>query len=462
MTATISRLGRRRGVAAYASLVAGVFGLAVLAVHAGSGHSGQSRTHVGTTGAGPAGGVATWHLLAAIGAIVLLCRAGGWLARRAGQPEVVGEIVAGVLLGPSLLGAAAPGAVEGLLPAPLRAQLGAFANVGVALFVFGLGVELDWSMLRRRSHAALWVSHASIAVPFVGGCFLALTLGGKLGPQGSFAPFCLFLGVAMSITAFPVLGRILEETGWIRTRVGQLSVVCAAVDDVTAWLVLSLVVAIARSGGWGTTLQTTLLAAALATLMLGPVRRLLAAVAGRPAVASAAVAGSVGLLAAGASDWIGLHAIFGAFLAGCAIPRAGPLYEHARRLSPLTSGLLLPLFFVVSGLQVDLRGLVHHSGELVAGLAILGVAVAGKVGGAAVAGRWTGLPKSEALVLGVLLNCRGLTELIVLGVGLQLGVLSRSLYTVLVLMALTTTAMTTPLLRLVAPSPRAEVPNSPP
>ncbi|TMK53572.1 MAG: cation/H(+) antiporter, partial [Actinobacteria bacterium] len=331
----------------------------------------------------------------------------------------------------------------------LQAQLGGLANIGVALFVFGLGLELDWSAVRRRSHEAVWVSHASIAVPFVGGCFLALALRGSLGPSSAFGPFCLFLGVAMSITAFPVLGRILEESGWIRHPVGQLALVCAAVDDVTAWVVLSLVVAIARSGGWATTMRTILLAGALAAIMLGPVRRILLKVADWPGIVSVGGVASVALLAAAASDWIGLHAIFGAFLAGAAMPRRGRLHEDAQRLAPFTTAVLLPLFFVLSGLQLNFRGFAHPGPEILAGLAVLAVAVAGKVGGAVLAGRWVGLPRSERLALGLLLNARGLTELIVLGVGLQLGVLSRDLYSLMVIMALITTVMTAPLLRLV-------------
>jgi Kef-type K+ transport system membrane component KefB len=442
--------GRRVGVAGYGAFLLATVGLITLAVYLGSGSSAAGRLPAVVNPAGSRVAdavVPTWHLAAAIAAIALLCRFGGSLARRVRQPAVVGEVAAGVLLGPSLFGALTPGLMDRLLPSALRVQLGALANIGVILFVFGLGLELDWSALRRRSHEALWVSHGSIAVPFVGGCFLALALRGFLGPRSAFGPFCLFLGVAMSITALPVLGRILEESGWIRHPVGQLAIVCAAVDDVTAWVVLSVVIAIARSDGWVTTMRTILLAGVLAVVMLGPVRRLLLRVADWPGMASVAVAASVALLAAAASDWIGLHAIFGAFVAGAAMPRRRHLHEEARRLAPLTAAVLLPLFFFLSGLQVNLGRVAHSGPRLLAGLAVLAVAVSGKVGGAVLAGRWVGLPRSERLALGLLLNTRGLTELIVLGVGLQLGVLSRDLYGLMVLMALATTVMTVPLLR---------------
>jgi Kef-type K+ transport system membrane component KefB len=334
-----------------------------------------------------------------------------------------------------------------LLPADLRSALGAFASVGVALFAFGVGLELDGSALRHRGHVAVAVSHASIALPFVGGCFLALGLKGELGPPGAFAPFCLFLGTAMSVTAFPVLARILEETGLLRTPLGHMSILCAAVDDVTAWIVLSVVVALARSGGWLPAVRTLVLAGILVAVMLGPVRHLLESVGSRPARASAALAASAALLTAAVTDWMGLHVIFGAFLAGCAMPRSGPLAEEARRLAPLTTGVLLPLFFVMSGLQVDLRGLGQHPGELVAGVAILAVAISGKMLGAGLGALWGGATRTDAVAIGVLMNTRGLTELVVLGVGLQLGVLSPPLYTLLVLMALVTTGMTAPLLR---------------
>jgi Kef-type K+ transport system membrane component KefB len=439
---------RLRGGLLYAAVLAGVVLLCNLAIRTGT----TTRRGGPAVGAAhptsPGGAIPTWHLLAAIGGIVVLCRAGGWLARQVGEPSVVGEIVAGVLLGPSLLGAIAPSLVTDLLPPSLQVQLGALANVGVVLFVFGLGLELDGRALRNRSHAAIWVSHASIAVPFVGGCFLALVLPSRLGAPGSFGPYCLFIGAAMSITAFPVLGRILDELELRHTPLGHLSIVCAAVDDVTAWIALTVVVAMARSSGAASTVRTILFGAVLVAVMLIPVRRLLSSLVDHSGMSSLALVVAIALLTAAVSDLIGLHAIFGAFLAGCAIPRRGNLKERARGLAPLTESVLLPLFFVMAGLQADLRGLLSHPGELVAGLAILAVAVAGKLGGAWVAARRTGSPQSEALALGVLMNTRGLTELVILNVGLQLGVLPSPLYTLLVLMALITTIMTAPLLRL--------------
>lgn len=405
--------------------------------------TGHPSTHTAPpTASGPT--VATWHLLAAIGVIVLVCRAGGWLARFLNQPPVIGEIVAGVLLGPSVLSAVVPGVLSRLLPPGLRSELGVLANIGIVLFAFGLGLGLDGRHWSTRARAAVWVSHASMAVPFVCGCFLALTLSGPLGPTGAFAPYCLFLGAAMSITALPVLGRILDDTGLKTSSLGQLAIVCAAVDDVTAWIVLSVVVAVARGHGAWPTVRILLLGAVLALMVLGGMRRLLGRLADCP---SAALAAGLALVGAAASDWIGLQAIFGAFLVGCAMPRSGALAEHARRLGPLNEAVLLPIFFVTAGLQVDLRGLTHHPGELAAGAAVLAVAIVTKLGAGALAARASGMRRAEAVALGVLMNTRGLTELIVLQVGLQLGVLPRGLYTVLVVVALVTTAMTMPALR---------------
>jgi Kef-type K+ transport system membrane component KefB len=402
----------------------------------------------------PAGAVAGWHLLAAIGGIALVCCAGGAAARRLGQPAVLGELTTAVLIGPSVLGAVAPGLLAKLLPGSLLDDLDVLASVGVALFAFSLGADLDFGKVRERTRAAVWISHASIAVPFVSGCFLAVTLTGALGPRGPFTPFCLFLGAAMSITAFPVLGRILVDTRLVSTPIGELAIVSAAVDDLTAWLGLSLVVAIARGDGAGPTVVLVAQGCALACALLIGARRLLAHPATARVVATAAFPIGFALVAAGLSEWIGLHIVFGAFVAGCAMPRTPQVRAAVDNARPMVDNVLLPLFFVTAGLQVDLRRLADHPGELWTGLAILVVAVAAKLGAAAVAARLTGFGGRDALAIGVLMNTRGLTELVVLQVGLDLGVLGVPLYSLLVVMALTTTAMATPLLALLKIAPR--------
>lgn len=429
----------------YASFVTGAVTLVWLATRLGAGREAQQPIGAQQFTVAP---VTAWQLLGAIGVIVLLCRVGGLLARLLGQSRVVGEIIIGVLIGPSVLGAIAPEMLHKLFPLELVSQLSVLADLGVVFFAFGLGLEVDMAGLRRQSHTALWVSHVSIAVPFVSGCFLALVLRGELGPNGSFTAFCLFLGAAMSITAFPVLGRILEDNGLTRTAMGRLVIVCAAVDDVTAWIGLSLVVAVARGHGAVPTLRMVALGAALAVAVLKVARPFLArTMASVEGASSTALLAGFALLAAAVSDWIGLHAIFGAFLAGCAIPRQEGVRRELQRMGPLVDGVLLPLFFVIAGLQVDLRRLVHHPEELVPAALILAVAVAGKLGGSALAAYLTGSSRRDALAIGVLMNTRGLTELVVLQVGLQLGVLRVPLYSLLVLMALATTAMAGPLLR---------------
>lgn len=451
-SSTLGGRHRRSGfLAAYASFLGVAGALIVAAVRLGGrgGDATGAAQAVLSRAKTPGGSapVATWHVLGVIVGIVVLCRAGGWLATMMRQPVVIGEVVTGVLLGPSLLGIFTPGLLARVLPTSIQSDLALLSNIGVTLFAFGLGLDLDWRSLRRRAGAAVWVSHVSIALPFVSGCFVALLLTGAVGPQGPFAPYCLFLGTAMSITALPVLGRIVDETGLRATPLGQLAVLCAALDDITAWVILSFVMALARGHGSLPALRTIVLGAGMTATVLAVIKPALARMADRRYVSSVVFPAALALTFGALSDFIGLHAIFGAFLVGCAVPRSGAIASQARRLSPVTDALLLPIFFVTAGLSVDLRALFRHPGQLGLGCVIFAVALTSKLGGAALAGRWAGLGRREALELGVLMNARGLTELIVLQVGLQLGVIPRALYTLLVLMALMTTVVTAPLLR---------------
>jgi len=409
-------------------------------------------------------------LLLDLAVIVVVARLLGVLARRLGQPAVIGEILGGILLGPTLFGGAITTA---LFPAAVRPSLQALASVGVCVFMFLVGLELDRNLLRGQSRIATSVSVSAIVLPFTLGALLALYLAGN-HPTGHRLAFVLFLGTAMSITAFPVLARILADKGLIRTPIGGLALACAAVDDVLAWSLLAVVAALAGGGAhpW-----RALLAVPFAAVMLYVVRPLLARLAARRADGRAAgradgrrltgllagagvlVAVSAGLLlSAEATGWMGLHAIFGAFLFGVVMPREGAAALRERAL-PLIERvcwiLLLPVFFMVAGLKVDLSAVDATAlGEL--GLILL-VAIGGKLAGAFLGARVNGVRTRHSAVLAILINTRGLTELIVLTVGLQLGVLDPALYSLMVVMALVTTAMTGVLLRLVYPPQRVRL-----
>lgn len=375
------------------------------------------------------------------------------LARRIHQPPVVAEIAAGLMLGPSLLGLL-PGNLPALLfPPEARPMLSAVAQVGLALFMFLAGWELDLGKLRGRTASVGSTAILAMAVPFAVGAGAATLLHGSLAPAGvGHDMFVLYLATAFSITAFPVLARIIRDQGLGTTRVGTTAMACAAAGDVVAWCVLVLVVAMAGSGGTGGFFQVLAWTAAYAAAMLFVVRPLLHKVLrwsgnGRLAVVAAGV-----LLSAYATSWVGIHAIFGAFAFGLIMPRQGEGEAHAllRRQIELplekASSLLLPVFFVVTGLSVDIGGL-GWSG-LAALLLVLVAAVVGKFAGAALPARFSGMSWRDAGAFGTLMNTRGLTEIVILGIGRELGLIGPELFTMMVLMALVTTAMAGPILRL--------------
>lgn len=396
-----------------------------------------------------------------IAIVVAVARIMGRLFLRIRQPAVIGEIVGGIMLGPSVLGLF-PGALHLVLfPMEVRPYLNVIAQLGLVLFMFIVGLEVDLTLIRGMQRVATAVSLSSIALPFSLGVLLALVLypahsGGSAAPVSPVA-FALFLGVAMSITAFPVLARILTERRMHRTPVGALALACAAIDDVVAWSLLAVVIAVAVGGtfaGFGVILLLTL---AYALVMILAVRPSLAKTVARyraagrltPDVLAVVLVGL--LLSACATEAIGIHAIFGAFVFGAVMPRAEPGLTRAvlQRLEQVSTLLLLPVFFVVAGLQVDVRGVgLAGLGELVL---ILVAAIGGKFLGAWAAARLQRVPHRQAAALGVLMNTRGLTEIVILQVGAQLGVLDSRLFTLMVLMALVTTVMTEPLLRWVYP-----------
>ena len=398
-----------------------------------------------------------------IAIVVAVARLMGRLFVRFRQPAVIGEIVGGILLGPSLLGLL-PGALPAVLfPPDIRPYLSVIAQLGLVLFMFIVGLEVDLALIRSRRRVATAVSLSSIALPFALGVLLAMVLypehSGGSGGHGPVSPvaFALFIGSAMSITAFPVLARILTERRMHRTPIGVLALACAAIDDVVAWSLLALVIAVAVGGtlaGFGVIVLLTVVYAAVMVLVVRPllartVARYRAAGRLTPDVLAVVLIGL--LLSACATEAIGIHAIFGAFVFGAIMPRSEPGLTRSvlQRLEQVSTLLLLPVFFVVAGLQVDVRGV--GSRGLVELLLILVVAIGGKFLGALAAARLQRVPNRQAVALGVLMNTRGLTEIVILQVGAQLGVLDQPLYTLMVIMALVTTIMTEPLLRWVYP-----------
>jgi Kef-type K+ transport system membrane component KefB len=391
------------------------------------------------------------QLLLALAIVVAACKVVGWLARRIGQPPVVGEIAAGIVLGPSVLGALWPSGAGALFPVEILPKLDTLAQVGVVLFVFLTGLEVNTRLMRGRGHLAVVVSHVSIAVPFLLGVVLAIVAYARFGPEDvDFLAFALFMGVSMSVTALPVLVRILKDTGLFRTEAGVVALTCAVVDDVTAWCLLALVVALVTASSITGVLVTVAATAVFTGLLFLGCRPLLArfvARTGKQTLRRLAPLALVGvLLCAMATEQIGVHAMFGAFVFGLIFPRdnAATTWLH-ENTGGLVGALLLPLFFAYSGLRTDI-GLLAGDGTLWLWCAvILAVAVLGKLGGAAIAARSVGENWNNSLRIGTLMNCRGLTELVVLNIGLDLGVLSPTMFTMLVVMALISTAMTGPL-----------------
>jgi Kef-type K+ transport system membrane component KefB len=386
-------------------------------------------------------------LLFDLALIIALAQVLGALARRFGQPPVIGEILAGILVGPTLFHGAIARTV---FPVDVRPSLGALANIGVAVFMFIVGLELDRSLLRDQGRVVATVSLGSMVLPFALGTLLALHLV-QQHPSAHRLGFVLFIGAAMAVTAFPVLARILTDRGMLGTPLGGLALTVAAVDDVLAWSLLAVVVALT---GGGPDQWRMLLAAPYLALMIWVMRPLLRRLATRYpdrelTLGMLAMVFAGLLLSAGLTEWMGLHFIFGAFLFGAAMPRtevAALRQQILERVGQVCSVLLLPVFFVVGGLNVDLSTMDASAfGQL--GLILL-VAIGGKFAGAFLGARAHGVPVRQSAVLGALINTRGLTELIILAVGLQLGVLDRPLYSLMVVMAVLT-AMTGPLLRLV-------------
>ena len=395
-------------------------------------------------------------LLAQIVTIIIAARIMGWVCIKIKQPVVIGEMLAGIILGPSLLGLHFPEISAVLFPIDSLSNLQFLSQIGLILFMFIIGMELDLSVLKNKAHDAVVISHASIVIPFTMGVGLAYFLYQYYAPANvEFLSYSLFIGISLSITAFPVLARIIQERGLQKSKLGALVITCAAADDITAWCILAVVIAIVKAGAATSAIYTVLLAVAYVLVMIKIVRPFLLRVGevnsskdslGKREVAIFFI---VLLLSAFATEVIGIHALFGAFMAGAIMPESTRFRSmFIEKIEDVAVLLLLPLFFVFTGLRTQIGLLNELEHWLIAGVIIL-VAVIGKFVGSALAARFVGQSWKDSLSIGALMNTRGLMELIVLNIGYDLGVLSAELFSMMVLMALVTTFMTGPSLDLI-------------
>ncbi len=395
-------------------------------------------------------------LLLQILVIFFVSKLFGKIFNRIGQPSVVGEIIAGIFLGPSLMGWIFPGFSGFIFPKDSLGNLQFLSQIGLLFFMFLIGVDLDIDKLKNKAQSAVVISHASIIFPYFLGVTLAYTLYQEFAPAGvSFLSFALFMGIAMSITAFPVLARILQERGLTTAPHGAMALTCAAADDVTAWCILAAVIAIVKAGSIISALVTIALTLIFVLLMLYLVRPWLKKVidkAGERKRSNATIvslAFFVLLVCAWLAEIIGIHALFGAFLAGIMMPKSVKFKELlAGKTEDISVLVLLPLYFAFTGLRTQI-GLLNDGHLWAVCGSVIFLAVFGKLGGSAVAARLTGQTWKDSFLIGALMNTRGLVELIVLNIGYDLGILSPPIFSIMVLMALVTTLMTCPLLDLV-------------
>ncbi len=393
-----------------------------------------------------------------VGVIIGVSRLVGVLVRQFRQPQVIGEVIAGILLGPSLLGWLAPGLFAALFPPASLPMLKILAEVGVVFFMFLIGLELNPLLLRNSSRVAAVISITSIVLPFALGASTALALHSELAPPGvSRLAFAGFLGAAMAITAFPVLARILIERDMLHSRLGALTLTCAAVDDIAGWCLLSLVAAAGHARGTSsafTIIGWVFLYLLVMLLVVRPLaRRFIGMYASRGSVTQNMLSTVFVLLLASAlaTQWIGIHAIFGGFILGAVMPKdSGFVRDLSEKIEDFTTVFFLPIYFGFTGLRTEVTLLNGPAMWAICAL-LIAVAVAGKFGGSFIAARAVGLAPREAAAIGVLVNTRGLMELIILNVGLDLGLISPAVFAMMVLMAVVTTTMTAPLLAWIDP-----------
>jgi Kef-type K+ transport system membrane component KefB len=395
-------------------------------------------------------------LLVQIITIVIAARLFGWIFRKIGQPTVIGEIIAGIVLGPSLFGLYFPDFKEALFPLESLGNLQVLSQVGLILFMFVIGMELDLKVLKNKANDAVVISHASIVIPFALGIGLSYFIYHQFAPEGvEFLSFSLFMGIAMSITAFPVLARIVQERGIHKTRLGTIVITCAAADDITAWCILAAVIAIVKAGSFVSSLYIIGLAIVYVMVMLFMVKPFLKRVGdlysssenlSKPVVA---IFFLTLMVSSYCTEVIGIHALFGAFMTGAIMPDSSRFrYVFIEKVEDISVILLLPLFFVFTGLRTEI-GLINEPYLWKVTGCIILVAVVGKFIGSALAAKFVGQNWRDSLTIGALMNTRGLMELVVLNIGYELGVLSPKIFTMMVIMALVTTFMTGPALDLI-------------
>ncbi|MFP9099776.1 cation:proton antiporter [Flavobacterium sp. RHBU_24] len=395
-------------------------------------------------------------LLVQIITIIFVARFFGWICRKLGQPSVIGEMIAGIVLGPSLVGHYFPEYSGLLFPKGSLTNLKYFSQLGLILFMYVVGMELDLSVLKNKAKDAVIISHASIIIPFTLGLILAYFIYAQFAPPGvAFSSFGLFLGIAMSITAFPVLARIVQERGLHRTRIGAMVITCAAADDITAWCILAAVIAIVKAGSFVSSLYIIGLSIIYVLLMLVVVRPFLKRIGDLYSQRENITKPVIGiffltlLISAYTTEIIGIHALFGAFMAGAIMPENMRFRSiFIEKVEDVSQVMLLPLFFVFTGLNTNIGLLNEPYMWQICGLIIL-VAVMGKFIGSAITARYVGQNWRDSLTIGALMNTRGLMELIVLNIGLELKVLSTEIFSMMVIMALATTFMTGPALDLI-------------
>ncbi len=395
-------------------------------------------------------------LLLQIVAILLTARLFGWICVKIRQPSVIGEMIAGIVLGPSLLGMYFPDFSAFLFPKESLGNLQFLSQIGLILFMYIVGMELDLSVLKKKAHDAIVISHASIIIPFALGIGLSYFIYLQFAPDKiPFSSFALFIAIAMSITAFPVLARIVQERNLQKTKLGTVVITCAAADDITAWCILAAVIAIVKAGSFASSIYVILMAIAYVILMIKVVRPFVKRVAelqsGKGIISKSIVAifFLILIISSYTTEVIGIHALFGAFMAGAIMPENTKFRNiFIEKIEDVALVLLLPLFFVFTGLRTQIGLLNDIELWKTTGLIIL-IAVIGKFAGSALTARFLKINWKDSLTIGALMNTRGLMELIVLNIGYDLGVLGPEIFAMMVIMALVTTFMTGPALDLI-------------
>jgi Kef-type K+ transport system membrane component KefB len=389
--------------------------------------------------------------------ILIASQVCGFLFKKMHQPAVMGEILAGIILGPSVVGGLFPAFTAFVFPAASLGNLQMLSQIGLVLFMFVIGMELDINLIRSKAKAAVYISNASIIVPYFLGVALSYFLYKNYAPpEIPFYGFALFMGIAMSITAFPVLARVLREKGLTNTKFGTIAITSAAAGDITGWCILAFVIAIVKAGSIASSFYTIIAAAIYVLFMLLIGKRVLLWIARRNNYADKGIRAStmaiiflVLLLSSYCSEVIGIHALFGAFLAGVIMPEEWNFRKVIiDKIEDVALVLLLPLFFVFTGLRTQI-GLLNDSSLWGICLLVIILAIAGKFGGSAIAARIKGESWHDSLAIGALMNTRGLMELVILNIGYDLGILTPQIFTIMVIMALVTTLMTSPALDLI-------------